>query len=329
MSPETEASIVVLTFNNLELTRGCLESVFARTGDPVYEVIIVDNASQDGTVQFLHEIGAAHPNVKLILNAQNQGFARGNNQGAKVAEGDYLVFLNNDTVVTQGWLSGLIQHLQDPQVGMVGPVTNTSGNETRIQVDYTGLEGMELFAGRYQKLHAGQAFEIKMLPLQCVAMRRQVFEEIGPLDERFGTGTFEDDDYALRLKQKGYRILCAEDVFIHHWGSASFSRLPRLEYLALFSENWTRFEQKWGIKWYPPTYRQDLVPEQLRQYLFDVLRLSFEVDGKNKEIEGLQMELNDLKSSNSWKLAERLQKIRLSLIPEGSWRERLILRKKT
>ncbi len=328
MSTKPDASIVILTYNNLDITRACLESIFAKTNDPTFEVVIVDNASQDGTVQFLKEFEASHPQVRLILNEQNEGFAHGNNQGAGAAFGNYLVFLNNDTVVTQGWLSGLIGHLQDPQVGMVGPVTNASGNETRIRVDYTGLEGLDDFAYRYQSQHTGQAIEIKMLPFQCVALRRSVFEEIGPLDERFGLGTFEDDDYALRLKQKGYRILCAEDVFIHHWGSASFSQLPKLEYYSLFSENWTRFEQKWGIKWYPPTFRQEFIPEQLRQYLYDVLRLSFDVAGKEKEIEALQADLTALKNSHSWKLIQRFWKIRLFLIPEGSWQERLIFRKK-
>jgi O-antigen biosynthesis protein len=321
MPAKPEASIVVLTYNNLDLTRACLESIFGKTDDPAFEVIIVDNASQDGTVPFLKEFETSHPQVRLILNEQNQGFAHGNNQGAAAAAGDYIIFLNNDTVVTRGWLTGLIGHLQDPQVGMVGPVTNASGNETRIRVDYTGLEGMDDFAVRYQSLHASQAFEIKMLPFQCVALRRPIFEEIGPLDEQFGLGTFEDDDYALRLKQKGYRILCAEDVFVHHWGSASFSQLPRLEYFTLFSENWTRFEHKWDIKWYPPTFRQEFIPEQLRQYLYDVLRLSFQVGG-------LEAELATLKGSNSWKLIQRFWKIRLFFIPEGSWRERVLLKKR-
>jgi GT2 family glycosyltransferase len=82
-----------------------------------------------------------------------------------------------------------------------------------------------------------------------------VFEEVGPLDERFGIGMFEDDDYALRLKAKGYRILCAEDVFIHHWGRTSFSKLDQAAYQQLFEENRRKFETKWGLEWQPHRYR--------------------------------------------------------------------------
>ena len=249
-------SIVIVTYNNLDYTRMCLHSIFTKTLYPNYEIVIVDNASTDGTRPYLEACARTRHNLHLIFNPANEGFARANNSGAAAAAGQYIVFLNNDTVVTCGWLSGLVRHLQDPAVGMVGPVTNFSGNESLIPVTYTTLEEMDAFALEHVREHAGESFEIRMLAFYCAMLRRPVFEEIGPLDEGFGIGMFEDDDYALRLKRRGYRIVCAEDVFIHHWGSASFSALDRQLYQRLFETNLHKFEAKWGIRWEPHHYRQ-------------------------------------------------------------------------
>ncbi|MFU8773502.1 MAG: glycosyltransferase family 2 protein, partial [Anaerolineales bacterium] len=224
-------------------------SIYEKTDYPNYEVIVVDNGSTDGTREFLKEFSQAKPNIILCLNAENEGFARGNNIGAERASGEILVFLNNDTVVTRDWLTGLVRHLRNLEVGLVGPATNWSGNETRIPVDYSTIEEMDSFAERYTTEHAGQSFEVQMLPFLCVAMRRSLFEEVGPLDEGFGTGMFEDDDYALRVKAKGYRIVCAEDIFIHHWGKASFSIIDTEKVQRLFEENKRKFEIKWGKQW--------------------------------------------------------------------------------
>jgi GT2 family glycosyltransferase len=95
-----------------------------------------------------------------------------------------------------------------------------------------------------------------MLAMYCLAMRRQVFEEIGPLDEQFGIGMFEDDDYSLRAQKKGYRVICVEDVFIHHYGRSSFSRLNEEDYRRLFDENRRRFETKWNTTWKYPSPRK-------------------------------------------------------------------------
>jgi len=250
-----KASIIIVTYNNLDYTRLCLQSIHDKTVYPSVEVIVVDNGSRDDTVKYLEALAAEHPNAQVLLNDTNEGFARANNRGVAAATGEYIVFLNNDTVVSRGWLSRLIGQLGDPRVGMVGPVTNWSGNESRIEVDYHTLEEMEAFAKAYTQAHDGQIFEIRMLAFFCAAMRRAVVEEVGPLDERFGLGTFEDDDYAMRVKQKGYRVICAEDAFVHHWGRASFSRLGAQEHQRLFDENRSKFEAKWGTKWEPHRYR--------------------------------------------------------------------------
>lgn len=319
-----QASIIILTYNNLDYTRMCLDSIYGKTDASEFEVIVVDNASTDTTPQFLEKYAGEHSNLRLVFNKVNQGFARGNNIGAAEATGDHLVFLNNDTVVTKGWLSGLLRHLQVKKVGMVGPVTNSSGNESQIEVDYQNLEGMDEFAAKYTQAHQGEAFEIRMLPFQCVALRRSVFEEVGPLDESFGVGMFEDDDYALRLKAKGYKILCAEDVFIHHWGSASFSQLEPSLYWEIYKKNLKRFEVKWDRKWVPHTQRPEFIAEQMRQMLEDSMWLRDVLGEREKTINWLNAELENIYESNGWAFLQFLLRIRRFLIPEGSRREGIL-----
>ena len=94
-----------------------------------------------------------------------------------------------------------------------------------------------------------------MLAMFCVAMRREVYEKVGPLDEQFGIGMFEDDDYAIRMRRAGYRLLCVDDVFIHHKGRASFSLLDSNSYDRAFAENRNRFEAKWNTEWKAPSGR--------------------------------------------------------------------------
>jgi GT2 family glycosyltransferase len=251
------ASIIIVTYNNLALNKLCLESILRNTEHPNYEVIVVDNNSSDATPDYLRALEARHSHLRVILNADNYGFARATNQGVARSTGEDLVFLNNDTVVPSGWLSRLLKHLDDPQVGMVGPVTNFVGNEAKIAVDYQTWAEMESFAEGYVWAHDGQVADIGMLAMFCVALRRKTYAAIGPLDEQFGIGMFEDDDYTQRLKAAGLRVVCAADVFVHHFGQAAFRKLiERGEYEGLFNENQRRYEAKWNIKWIPHRHAQ-------------------------------------------------------------------------
>ena len=285
---QLSASIVILTYNNLEYTRQCVDSILEYTDLSTCELILVDNASSDGTPDYLRSLAQSHPDVHILLNENNEGFARGNNMGAALAQGEAILFLNNDTIVTQGWLPGLLKKLEDPKIGMVGPVTNSSGNESRIKVDYTSIDDIPNFAQALSETRRGESFEISMLAFLCVALRREVYDEVGPLDERFGIGMFEDDDYALRLKDKGYKILCVEDVFIHHWGSASFSRLDATDFWSLFQRNLKLYEEKWGVRWLPHPNRLEFIPEQLRQMIDGLVGFSAKTSDYYQQIAGLQ-----------------------------------------
>ena len=256
------ASIIVVTYNNLHLNQGCLKSIFDRTDWPNYEVIVVDNASTDGTAEWLdelakkmdedagHSVGdACRPRLRVILNEENLGYAAANNQGLQIARGEYLCLLNNDTEVSRGWLSTLVGHLRKmPQLGMVGPVSNMVGNKAKIPVSYSSIEDMPQWAAEYCRRHDGESFPLVMLGFFCVLFDRALYETIGPLDERFGLGYFEDTDYCHRARQAGCDIRCVRDAFVHHWQGASFRLLGDGTYVGIFQENQQRFESKWGAE---------------------------------------------------------------------------------
>lgn len=250
-------SIVIVTYNNLEYTRLCLESIENYTDYPNYEVIVVDNASNDGSATFLDDYQINHSNMVLIKNTVNTGFAPANNQGVAASNGAYVVFLNNDTIVTPGWLKGLFSHLAaNTSVGMVGPVTNAIGNEAKVDIDYTDLQDINSFAIRRAKTYHGQSFEIRVLALYCAMISRKLFDEVGGLDERYQIGMFEDDDLALKIAKSGLKCICAEDVFIHHFHGASFKNLSDAENQRIFHENREKFEKKWGVQWIPHQHRK-------------------------------------------------------------------------
>jgi len=252
-----KTSIIIVSYNNLEYLQQSLESVWNRTLWPNLEVIVVDNHSDTAVRQYLRGAAQHESRLKLILNDENVGFPRANNQGIEAAvNADYLVLLNDDTIVTTGWLGRLLRHLEAPGVELVGPVTNWAGNEAKIEVGYQDITRLDEFADAYVLDHEHETRDIRVLGMYCVAMRRTLIDRIGPLDERFGIGMFEDDDFAERVRRAGGRVVLAEDVFIHHWGRASFGALEPAQYERIFDENRRQYEQKWGKAWVPHKARR-------------------------------------------------------------------------
>lgn len=250
-------SVIVLCYNQLEYTKECVKSVLEQTAYPNYELVIVDNNSTDGTANYLKQVARENAHVKIVLNQDNRGFAGGNNDGIAVSDGDYIVLLNNDTVITRGWLTGLLKHyVNNEKAGIVGPITNSIGNEAKINVSYVDIASMPLFAYQYTTEHMAEEFSHSgILAMFCVMISRKVYEEIGPLDENYGIGMFEDDDYSIAVKSRGYSLIMSEDVFIHHYGTVSFKKLENEEYKKIFDTNKEYFEKKWNASWQMPHYR--------------------------------------------------------------------------
>lgn len=244
------ATVLIVTHNSEDYLPACLDSIERYTAGASYEVIVVDNASRDSTAQIVRQRAARDPRILPVLLQTNTGFAAGNNLAARQGNGEYLVFLNPDTIVSPGWLHRLIQHCErDGTVAQVAAVTNFSGNETKVNFTYANVIEMQQFAVNRAREMFRMSIEIPVAPLYCVLMPRWAWERIGELDEQFGVGTFEDDDLSLRAREAGLRVIAAEDVFIHHFGNASFGRIPTSESLRIFAQNRSRFENKWRRPW--------------------------------------------------------------------------------
>ncbi|HET7451185.1 MAG TPA: glycosyltransferase, partial [Thermoanaerobaculia bacterium] len=253
-------SVVVVTFGGLDLTRACLESL-ARETWPRLEIIVVDNGSSDGTVEYLRQASSVDERVHAILNVENRGFAAANNQGIAAASGDVIVLLNNDTVVPPGLLGRLAGHLaKDPAIGLVCPTTNFAGNEAKIDPGYSDIADLPAWASARATEHAGKTFPIDVAAMYCVAARKEVLDAVGPLDENFGIGMFEDDDFSLRMRNAGYTVVCAEDSYVHHVGQGSFRRLSPAEYEEIWNRNRSYFEKKWNLAWKAHRARQGTAP---------------------------------------------------------------------
>jgi hypothetical protein len=234
-------SIVILCHNDLQFLKQCVDSVKKHTKVP-YELIFVDNASEDDSQSYLRSVRGA----KVIANPVNLAFAKGNNQGFQVARGDYILMLNADVVVTEGWLERMMNCAEaDPSVGLVGPCTNNATYIQAVPAGYKSLKDLPRFAMAQAMKYDSVWEDVHRLIGFCLLIRREVINKVGLLDERFGPGGYEDYDYCLRVRQAGYKIKLCKDVYIHHFGGKGY---VGMDYDRLREVNRELFIEKWCRK---------------------------------------------------------------------------------
>ncbi len=236
-------SIVTLSWNALEFTKLAVESIRAHTSIP-YEIIVVDNGSDEATVAWLRE----QSGLRVIYNAENRGFAGGNNQGMAMARGEFVIVLNNDVLVTDGWVEGLLAPFgRIPTLGMTAPRSNKVAGSQQLEIaQYSSADEYQSFAQRTRREFAGMGWLTDRAIGFCLCIDRRVIREVGGFDEHYGVGNFEDDDFSLRVRSAGYKILVCDDVVIHHFGSKTFAA-NKIDYAGTMQRNWAIFAQKWGF----------------------------------------------------------------------------------
>lgn len=242
-------SIIVLTCNNLEsATKPFIDSLFQCTREDTFELIIVDNGSTDGTVDYLKKLSSRHPNIKLILNDENNGFSKGMNQGLSVAKGDVLFLMNNDILFPANWLSPALTVINRPEAGLVSPVVNRYGDGITARNYVQKAEAISRSCGQ------GVAYQC-FVPFCCVGFRREVFERIGYLDEAFTPAYYEDNDYCLRSLYSGYKNAIALQSFVFHNHCQTSGKL--LDRTAILKRNLSYYCEKHLIAQYIETLRNE------------------------------------------------------------------------
>lgn len=235
-------SIVILTYNKLNYTKHCVESIRNYTTKGTYELIVIDNCSNDGTKEWLRK----QKDIITIFNDKNFGFPKGCNQGIRISNGENILLLNNDVVVTENWLSNLTNCLYSlPVIGAVGPVSNVCPYYQSIETDYKSIAEMQNFARKYNISDNNKWEERLKLIGFCMLIKKEVVEKVGFLDERFSPGNYEDDDYSTRVRRAGYKLMLCGDTFIYHYGGASFKENNK--YSKLLKDNEIKFKSKWGF----------------------------------------------------------------------------------
>ena len=233
-----KTAIVTLTWNKLnEATIPYLDSLYKYTDPDDFELIVVDNGSQDGTVDYLTLEARKRPNMKVLFNKTNLGYSKGNNQGLRMISNDAEIIglFNNDILFTPNWLTRMREFLlSEPTVGLASPRINLSSKINAANY----LKRYKSLLSRYKS-----SFTPSLTPFFCcVMLRRSTFEAVGFLDEDFSPAFFEDDDYSFRSLYAGFVNGYVNTTFLLHNHCTTSGTLPNRK--ALIAKNQAHFFKK-------------------------------------------------------------------------------------
>jgi GT2 family glycosyltransferase len=253
-------SIIIVTWNGKKYALECLESLRQVKDEASLEVIVVDNASEDGTPDAIAE---QYPEVHLLRNAQNLGFAKANNLGIAACTGQYVALVNSDVVVPAGCIATLVQFLREhPDVGLIGPKMLGPNGELGQSVNRyptvwrclcTALGLHLLFPN--SKLLGGYLLlkypydkteDVDVLTGWFWASPREAVMQVGGLDERFFMYG-EDLDWSYRFKKNGWRVVFVAEAEALHYGAASSAKAPTRFYVEKTKANLQYFQKHFGV----------------------------------------------------------------------------------
>jgi GT2 family glycosyltransferase len=236
-------SLIVLSWNTRELTLACLDSILANPPEVLWELIVIDNASSDGSPDAIQSRIGADPHMKLVRNAVNNGFTGGNNQGMSMAQGEIIGLLNSDTIMTLGALTSLHKYLADNKdVGVVGPwLTHDDGSPTTSFGYFPNAWSIFTTAFLPGWMWGKSRRALGVVPDDSVRgpldvdyvsgaaffVRREIIEKVGAFDSDTFFAYFEETDWCLRIKHAGWRVVFLPSAKIVHLEGKSFEKMTQ------------------------------------------------------------------------------------------------------
>jgi GT2 family glycosyltransferase len=237
-TPFIDVSVIIVNWNTRDLVRQCLRSLYVQIPSISFEVIVVDNGSTDGSVEVIQ---LEFPQVKLLVNRDNRGFAAANNQGMAIAQGRYLLLINSDTIVLDRAIDKTVAYADlHPDTAVTGcRVLNTDRSLQNTCFMFPSILNWLLFSTYLYRLFPGNHFfgreqmtwwarddarEVDVVTGCYMLVRKEAIEEVGPMDERFFMYA-EETDWCYRFRANGWKNRFTPDAEIIHFGGASAAKL--------------------------------------------------------------------------------------------------------
>lgn len=302
-----KVGIIIINFNSTNCLEITMKSLIEAKTNTMFEVGIIDNGSTrrerdscEKMVKMLNDQELSF-DIKFFDARKNLGFSGGNNvvieHFMQKKDITHICLLNSDVIVTDYWLD----YMLEKECDVIGPVTNAAGNEQTIQINYevkmneNAITVVNEYSQKRHECYKGYVVESELVTFFATLFKREVIEKVGLLDEQFYPGSYEDDDYCVRILNEGFNISIARDCFLHHYGSGSFSKLKMTERKNIGDINRERFEKKWGHKWKDRTWK---VLESVKQDIDYLIEQDHswekeQLDSSLQEIEKLIEEWGD------------------------------------
>tara|TARA_Y100000310_G_C20692725_1_gene823394 strand:- start:2536 stop:4029 length:1494 start_codon:yes stop_codon:yes gene_type:complete len=237
-----KVSIIIPVCGQADMTKKCLETLYKFTPKDLIEIIVINNNSPDNTLEMLK----AFPDVKVITNEMNKSFSVSINQGVNESTGEFVLPLNNDTYFFQNWLEEMLETFTDKKVAVVG--AKLLFPDGKIQhaglACYKNKQPFHVFWGEMPSEKNNIQVEYPAVTFACALIRRKVFEELQGLSLEYPDGNYEDVDFCLRAREKGYKIVYNPKVVLYHL-EAGTKKLDLTRAQDTIRKNLKIYKDKW------------------------------------------------------------------------------------
>ncbi len=242
----------------IQRTIECFQSIYENTIFEDYQIIWINNGSPSrSTKKVLNSIPEFKDKLYIIEVREPIGFIRATNEGLRIVNKftpDYVVLLNNDTIVTPMWLTNMIKYTTECDIIAPWPcpdnlveIAKERGDDPYDWSYDEKKQGLFDYVNKYingiKELKGGRLITRNFVPFYCALFKYEAIEKIGYLNEAFGNGLFDDDDYLWRARDQGYKIGIASDSYVHHFSHQTFHAISKHKYKKQFKINWELFKR--------------------------------------------------------------------------------------